>query len=155
MTKFNPNLVILDPLQAKAALEHAISGEGIEVCGILGGHTRGGVTQIEGVIPLINRLNLSDRFESDPASHFSALREIRAKQMEWVGTYHSHPFSLPIPSKSDLQMAQGVGMVDLILGKDGDRWFGRFWDFCFKRPIPISLGGHQLGPIWEWGPQDL
>jgi proteasome lid subunit RPN8/RPN11 len=149
VTKFNPNLVILDPLQAKLAFEHAISGMGIEVCGILGGQTRGNLTHIQAAIPVVNRLNLPDRFESDPASHFSALRKIRANQLEWVGTYHSHPFSPPIPSKWDLQMAQGGGMVDLILGFVDGALSGRFWDFCNRRPIPVTLAGDRFGPLWE------
>ena len=149
MTKFNPNLVILAPSEAKLAFNHAISGNGIEVCGIFAGEIRGRETRIEAVFPLINRLNLPDRFESDPATHFSALRKIRAMKLEWVGTYHSHPQSTPIPSKWDLQMAQKGGMVDLILGRVEEEWVGKFWDFGRNRPLPALVVGDRLGPVWD------
>ncbi len=149
MPNFNPNLVILDRLHLKVAFAHAISGGEIEVCGLLGGRKRDQLTQINAVIPIINRLGLPDRFESDPDSHFSGLRKLRAMQLEWVGTYHSHPVSTPVPSKWDLEMAQGGGMIDLIIGNINGCWTGRFWDFLFRRPVPLIIEGDQLGPIWE------
>lgn len=149
LLKFNPNLVILMPLGVFGAFEQAALAEGLEVCGLLGGIRRKNTTEICHSVPVVNRLGLADRFESEPASHFAALRILREKGLEWVGTYHSHPLSPPNPSKWDLQMALGGGMVDFIVGREGNQWLGRFWDFTLGYPLPVRLSHCALGPIWD------
>jgi proteasome lid subunit RPN8/RPN11 len=42
------------------------------------------------------------KFLIDPADHFDALRSGRARGLEVVGFYHSHPSSPPEPSVRDL-----------------------------------------------------
>ncbi len=142
------------PLGVFGVYVQAALAEGVEVCGLLGGIRREKTTEIWDSVPVVNRLGLPDRFESEPASHFAAIRTLKRKGLEWVGTYHSHPLTPPNPSKWDLEMALGGGMVDFIVGKEGNQWLGRFWDFSLGRPLPVRLSHCALGAIWDITLQD-
>jgi proteasome lid subunit RPN8/RPN11 len=56
-------------------------------------------------------------FELDPASHFAAIRETRARQdgLSIIGHAHSHPDAKAEPSATDLAMVFDEEMVWLIL----------------------------------------
>ena len=47
----------------------------------------------------------STRYEVDPAAHIAAVRRLRGTSRAVIGSYHSHPKSLPVPSESDLAEA--------------------------------------------------
>ncbi len=143
------------PLSVFGVFEHAAQGGELEVCGIFGGIRREKATEIWESVAVVNQLGLPDRFESEPASHFAALRTFRRKGLDWVGTYHSHPLSRPNPSHLDLKMALGGGMIDFIVGWEGDQWLGRFWDFSLGRPLPVRVSHCGLGPIWEISTHDI
>ena len=62
--------------------------------------------------------NLSDdpnRFLLDPKDHIDARRAARARGLEVVGFYHSHPHSEPEPSIADLAEATYPGYLYLIV----------------------------------------
>lgn len=62
------------------------------------------------------------RYEIDPADHFRILRTARASGLAVVGAYHSHPFSEPAPSASDLE----DGLTDFL--------------YVIARPLPGEAG---------------
>jgi proteasome lid subunit RPN8/RPN11 len=78
---------------------HAREAAPHECCGFLLG--RG-----EEIVDAVRARNVADqpttRFLIDPADHFAALRTARARGLEIVGFYHSHPASPPEPSSRDL-----------------------------------------------------
>lgn len=53
--------------------------------------------------------SLRDRFYLDPRDYMRADRDARARGLDVVGCYHSHPDHPAIPSERDRVGAQGVG----------------------------------------------
>ena len=58
------------------------------------------------VVDAVRARNIADdpatRFLIDPADHFAARRDARARGLEVVGFYHSHPRSAAEPSARDI-----------------------------------------------------
>jgi proteasome lid subunit RPN8/RPN11 len=57
--------------------------------------------------------SLRDRFYLDPRDYLLADREARARGLDIIGCYHSHPDHPAIPSERDRTGAQGVGAGSL------------------------------------------
>ena len=57
--------------------------------------------------------SLRDRFYLDPRDYLRADREARARGLDIIGCYHSHPDHPAIPSERDRVGAQGVGAGSL------------------------------------------
>jgi proteasome lid subunit RPN8/RPN11 len=57
--------------------------------------------------------SLRDRFYLDPRDYLRADREARARGLDIVGCYHSHPDHPALPSERDRIGAQGVGAGSL------------------------------------------
>jgi len=66
------------------------------------------------------------RYRVDPAEHFAALRYARARGLDVVGAYHSHPRTGAVPSERDLTEALS-DFVYVIVGPLSD-----------GRPAPVS-----------------
>ena len=83
----------------RTAIDHAREAAPEECCGFLLGR-RGEIVEI------VRARNIAadpaTRFLIDPADHFEAIRTARARSLEIVGFYHSHPRSAPEPSPRDL-----------------------------------------------------
>jgi len=79
-------------------LEHARRESPLECCGILAG--RRGV--IEELIPATNALASKTAYEIAPAELFEIFRELRARHLDLLGIYHSHPHSENVPSPTDI-----------------------------------------------------
>jgi len=65
-------------------------------------------------------LNLAEgttRFRLNPHDHIRAMREARARQMDVVGFYHSHPRSRAYPSETDVAESGYAGALHLIAGE--------------------------------------
>ncbi|MFB6260592.1 MAG: M67 family metallopeptidase, partial [Thiohalorhabdaceae bacterium] len=73
-----------------------------EVCGLLAG--QGG--EIAERLPVTNARHRSDAFDMDPAELIGAMRRLREAGQELVAIYHSHPYSAPYPSATDLDQNQ-------------------------------------------------
>jgi proteasome lid subunit RPN8/RPN11 len=97
---------------ADAVIAHAKECQPRECCGILLGTT-------DHIAEAVRAGNLSEsptRFLIDPKAHIEARRTARARGVEVVGFYHSHPHSPALPSATDLAEAQYPGCVHLIVG---------------------------------------
>jgi len=101
---------VLDEVRA-----HAEEDAPRECCGVLIGP--------EHVILESSRAsNLAEghtRFLLDPRDHIRAMREARARQLDVVGFYHSHPRSRAYPSRTDVDESGYAGALHLIAG-DGE-----------------------------------
>ena len=76
--------------------------------------------------------NLSDRpsrFLIDPKDHIQARREARAKGLDVIGFYHSHPHSAPVPSATDVAEAAYPNHLYLIVGLNGEAADVRLYRF--------------------------
>ena len=73
----------------------------IECCGLLAGRD----ALISAVLPARNALQSSTSYEIAPAELFVLFRQMRAKGLEHLGIYHSHPKGDNAPSPLDLERA--------------------------------------------------
>jgi proteasome lid subunit RPN8/RPN11 len=83
-----------------------------ECCGVLVGR----LDAIADVVPVRNIATTPTRYLLDPAEHIKARRDARARGLDVVGFYHSHPRSGPEPSPIDVAEASYPGHLYLIVG---------------------------------------
>lgn len=90
-----------------------------ECCGILAGVWETHGPEKVGVVlrryPLVNEAASPREFRSEPKSLFAALKDRRANGWEELAIYHSHPVSLPIPSRTDLKQNFYPEVMSLII----------------------------------------
>ena len=95
-----------------AVVAHAREAAPAECCGVL-------IGTAAAIVSAVRTRNLSEhpsRFLIDPADHVRARREARARGLEVVGFYHSHPHSDAVPSPTDLAEASYANHLYLIVG---------------------------------------
>jgi [CysO sulfur-carrier protein]-S-L-cysteine hydrolase len=93
-------------------LVHAQEEAPRECCGLLVG-TSGRILES------VRAHNLADgttRFRIDPRDHFRAIRDARARQLDVIGFYHSHPRSRAYPSETDVSESGYAAAMHLIAG---------------------------------------
>ena len=85
-----------------------------ECCGLMEGVREADAIRVIALHPARNLSSDSDRFEIDPADHFTAIRAARAGDREIIGCYHSHPDGKAEPSSRDSEGAWDEGFLWLI-----------------------------------------
>ncbi len=98
---------VLDDVRA-----HAREASPRECCGVLLGTS-------DRVTDSVRATNLADgtsRFELDPRDHFRAIRDARARDLDVVGFYHSHPRTPAYPSPTDMAESGYADALHLIAG---------------------------------------
>jgi proteasome lid subunit RPN8/RPN11 len=92
-------------------LAHAAAEAPNECCGLLAGRN--------GTVDTIYRMTNADhspvRYLIDPKEQFAAIKEMRAKEIEMLAIYHSHPHTAAYPSATDVQLAYYPDAVYIIL----------------------------------------
>jgi proteasome lid subunit RPN8/RPN11 len=101
---------------ARVALDtivaHARDEAPAECCGLL----LGTASSIEDAARTKNiASNRHSRFLIDPKNHIDLRRAARARALEVIGFYHSHPRSAAVPSPTDLAEATYPGYLYLIV----------------------------------------
>jgi proteasome lid subunit RPN8/RPN11 len=109
--------VILRRAALDAVISHARATAPAECCGVLIG-TPDIVTDAR---PARNLAADPNRFLIDPREHINARRESRARRLDVVGFYHSHPRSAAVPSPTDLAEASYPDHLYLIVGLAGEQ----------------------------------
>jgi proteasome lid subunit RPN8/RPN11 len=104
--------VILRQAALDTVVSHARETAPAECCGVLLG-TAGVVHEAR---PARNLATDPNRFLIDPKDHIDARRDARARQLEVVGFYHSHPHSAAVASATDVAEATYAGHLYLIVG---------------------------------------
>jgi len=83
------------------------------------------------------------RFVLDPKDHIDARRDARARGLEILGFYHSHPHGGAVPSATDLAEAAYPGSVYVIIGLGVDASELRVFEFVngnfHERPL-VTVG---------------
>src|SRR5215831_14161833 len=97
---------------ADAVIAHAAECRPRECCGIL----LGTADHISEAVRAANLAESPTRFLIDPKAHIDARRKARARGLQVVGFYHSHPHSPALPSVTDLAEAEYPDCVHLIVG---------------------------------------
>ena len=105
-------MLIVDPGALSAMREHSESGYPAEVCGLLVGRAASGAGSREVVearaTANLNRERREDRYEMSPRDFLAVERDARARSLEVVGVYHSHPDHPSIPSETDRVRAEEI-----------------------------------------------
>jgi proteasome lid subunit RPN8/RPN11 len=83
------------------------------------------------------------RFVIDPKDHIDARRDGRARGLEILGFYHSHPHGAAVPSATDVAEAAYPGSVYAIIGLAADAAEVRVFEFAdgnfHERPL-VTVG---------------
>jgi len=103
--------VVMPESVGRGLLAHARKEAPLECCGLLIG-TKG---QVVRSARAHNLLQSPTRYRVNPVDHIEAIRQARNEGLEVVGTYHSHPASLPQPSETDLNQATYPHFVYVIV----------------------------------------
>ena len=98
-----------------AMIAHARSEMPLEACGLLAG---GGGTVREAV-PMRNADASGEHFSLDPEEQLAAVKRARARGLEIIAAYHSHPTGPCRPSAEDIRLALDPGLIHVILSMEG------------------------------------
>src|SRR5512143_1537015 len=93
--------VILPREFISGMLSHGMSAYPDEACGILAGE--GNTAAM--LYTAANAESSPVSYLMDPQEQFRIMKEIRDKGMRMVAIYHSHPYSPPYPSPTDVKLA--------------------------------------------------
>jgi proteasome lid subunit RPN8/RPN11 len=117
-------------------LAHARRGYPLEACGVfLGRPSPAGPVVVEDVVPVVNRETEMPRvrYAIAPEDHIRVDREARARGLEIVGYFHSHPDHPARPSETDRQRAADTlsdGVIHVVVGVEkGERTRPTAWVF--------------------------
>lgn len=121
---------------ARQIADHALSEAPNEACGVLAG-TR---EQISCAIPLDNASDSPNtHFRFDPNQQLKALKALDAAGLGWVGVYHSHLHTPPIPSREDIEAAVDRGLLQLIVSLESAKPKLKLWQARGSSVTPIAL----------------
>jgi [CysO sulfur-carrier protein]-S-L-cysteine hydrolase len=98
-----------------------------ECCGLLAGRVEGGVGRVEMRYPLVNETASPIEYNAEPRSMLAAFKDMRARGIVELAIYHSHPTSVPIPSKTDRERNYSAEVMNLIIGLGGLEPVVRGW----------------------------
>jgi len=91
---------------------HAMAAKPAECCGML----IGAGTAVTEAAAARNIAERPTRFLIDPQDHIDAIRRARARGLEVLGFYHSHPHSPAVPSETDVEEASYPNHLYVIVG---------------------------------------
>ena len=97
---------IYDQMLAQAKAEAPM-----ECCGLLAG--RNGA--VDRIYPMTNADHSPVRYLIEPKEQFAAIKDMRAKEIEMLAIYHSHPHTAAYPSATDVQLAYYPEAVYIII----------------------------------------
>ncbi len=96
----------------EALLAHARSTPDVEVCGLVS-LTKQGIYKayaVSNVAP-----NSSCRYDMNPKELIDVMRALREDDETLLAIYHSHPFSPPLPSQTDIDEAHYSDTIYIII----------------------------------------
>ncbi|NIA06273.1 MAG: hypothetical protein GWP14_01315 [Actinobacteria bacterium] len=83
----------------------------IEACGLLAGTDH----RVQRLYKMTNTDQSADHFTMAPEEQFAAIKDMRAKGLEMLAIYHSHPASPARPSAEDIRLALTDGVLYVVL----------------------------------------
>ncbi len=107
-----------------------------EACGLLAG--KGALISL--ALPIPNAAASPEaRFALAPDEQLRGLKRIDALGLDWLGVYHSHPGSPPIPSPSDFAGALDEGLLQLIVSLEQPKPRLKLWRIDGASALPLEL----------------
>jgi proteasome lid subunit RPN8/RPN11 len=76
---------------------------------------------------LVNAAHSPTEYLSEPRSIFQAMRDMRDRNLELLGVYHSHPTTEPVPSRTDLERNYSEEVVNFIISLKGEPVVRAWW----------------------------
>lgn len=115
--------LICPPEVLEAVWRHAEQSYPYECCGLLLGRFQDGRRQVAAAERMrnVNTASPRTRYDLDPREHLAAQRSARARGLEIIGFYHSHPDHPAQPSQYDLEHAAWPGYSYLIVSIEHGR----------------------------------
>lgn len=107
--------IIIKRQDVEEIIRHAREKLPNEACGLIAGIDRGEERVIEKVYYLTNTDASSEHFSLDPKEQLQAVKDMRARGLEPIGNWHSHPESPSRPSQEDIRLAYDPKASYLIL----------------------------------------
>lgn len=86
-----------------------------ECCGLLAGVVEGGEGRVVARYPMVNDLASPTEYNAEPRGLFLAHKDMRARGLELLAIYHSHPTSPPVPSRTDRERLYSEDVVCVII----------------------------------------
>jgi len=105
----------LTQAQFERIIEQGREGKPLEICGLLAGAKDGGeLTRVVEVFPIDSDDRSEITYSMNPLQQLRVEKEARARGLEIVGIYHTHPATQPYPSKTDVARAHWGETDDLL-----------------------------------------
>ena len=121
---------------ARQIADHAESEAPNEACGLLAGENK----IISRAIPLRNNSTTPTKhFCLEPEEQLKSMKAIDEAGLDWIGIYHSHPRSAPIPSRTDIAAALDAKLLHLIISLEHARPKLKLWRIDGGSVTPIEL----------------
>ncbi|UMZ72692.1 M67 family metallopeptidase [Natranaerofaba carboxydovora] len=92
----------------------------LECCGIFGGLEKEKDVYIYRVYEMKNIDESSTHFSLDPKEQFDKVNKIIDEGYEWLGSYHSHPYTPSRPSEEDKKLAYDPALIYGIISLKGE-----------------------------------
>ncbi len=107
-----------------------------EACGLLAGSGN----HITRAFPIKNiAAKPETHYQLEPTEQLRAIKQIDADNLTWLGVYHSHPKSLPIPSPADIQQITDDRLLHLIVSLQRPKPKLKLWRMEAAAVTPIEL----------------
>jgi len=139
----NMQLQISYPI-ARQIADHAQTQYPDEVCGLLAG-TGNHITYATPINNIADTPNT--HYQLDPSQHIKALKQIDRNNLRWIGIYHSHPNSYPIPSTTDIEDNTDTNLVHLIVSLKDTQPKLKAWQIYETGVTSIDLIFDTQSPI--------
>ena len=116
--------------------EHARSSYPQEACGLIAGTDK----CISRAHPLSNVADEPEvAFALEPNEQLKALKMLDAAKLNWIGVYHSHPKTRPIPSAVDISETSDVALLHLIVSLRSSKPAFQLWQVRDQSVDPLEL----------------
>lgn len=110
-----PFRLIVPAALHSAMVAQALAERPNECCGLLAGVVEGGVGRAVARYPLVNELASPTEYLSEPRGLFLAHKDMRARGLEVLAVYHSHPTTPAVPSRTDRERLYSEDVMCLII----------------------------------------
>jgi [CysO sulfur-carrier protein]-S-L-cysteine hydrolase len=109
--------IVLTEAQRDQIFSHCLGERPNEGCGLLGGRGE----RVEKVYLTRNKERSAVRYEIEPADLIRVFRDLDDSDLDLVGIFHSHVFSQPYPSQTDVRLAFYPDAIYLVVSLANER----------------------------------
>ncbi len=121
---------------ARDIVEHASAQSPREACGLLAG--KGALISL--ALPVANAAARPEQaFALAPDEQLRRLKQIDEAGLDWLGVYHSHTGTPPIPSQSDIAGAVDHALLQLIVSLANPKPRLKLWRIDGTTALPLDL----------------